>query len=404
MSNTMLFQYIGKNLNKGKDLGIEVEVEFEGRVNYENWNNSDNYTLQNDGSLRNGVEFVSRGIQSVKDIKTTIDDIWDTFNQAKVLRSPRTSSHVHVSCLGLDCTQLLNFISLAWYFEDFIGNGCLPYRKDNNFCIKISDAEDPVFYIVDNFRKNSTFFDIRFRRETFKYSATNFSRLNDLGSLEFRQFHVPEDREDLKKWCENLVAIRTHAEQYKDPTDLFLFLSSNKFSTVAKKILPFPLVHGEPKDYDKADNNMFLISKLIDNFDIDKNYWSSTKKKEKQDWSRSTTSRTTARYEFNVPFGARNISETTEEPTQRPRQPRQGIDNTTIPPESYPARVHSLKDNLIARGNLLDQRGQYNLMYNRNAQRLQFTWWDRHQGEVRNCNFELVLTPDFNPEEWDNED
>lgn len=402
MSNTMLFQYIGKNLNKGKDLGIEVEVEFEGRVNYENWNNSDNYTLQNDGSLRNGVEFVSRGIQSVKDIKTTIDDIWDTFNQAKVLRSPRTSSHVHVSCLGLDCTQLLNFISLAWYFEDFIGNGCLPYRKDNNFCIKISDAEDPVFYIVDNFRKNSTFFDIRFRRETFKYSATNFSRLNDLGSLEFRQFHVPEDREDLKKWCENLVAIRTHAEQYKDPTDLFLFLSSNKFSTVAKKILPFPLVHGEPKDYDKADNNMFLISKLIDNFDIDKNYWSSTKKKEKQDWSRSTTSRN-PNTQYHVTFGTRTIPTAANEAPE-PRQPRWRLTNPTIPPEAYPARIMSFKERLVASGNLEDRRGQYALSYMRENQNLKFIWWDLSENRVKQYTFELALTPDFNPEEWDEEE
>jgi hypothetical protein len=279
MSDNTLRNYLGST-TKG-DFGVEIETEFSKRCSTDKLVDlslrSGKFSVIEDGSLRNGFEFVTRGAQFFSGITLSIKDIYQVLSKIETRGSPRTSTHIHVSCLDLDSTKLLNFIILAWYFEDFIGENCKNYRKENNFCIRVSQAEQTVFNIVQLLRENQTMFTLRLSRDRYKYSATNLVRLSDLGTLEFRQFHFTPNETDVINWCANLLSMRQYAEKCKSPETLFQMLCNRTFEENAKIIFKDPTYFGDPAPFNQRENNLFLISKIVDTYDLENNYWAAKK-------------------------------------------------------------------------------------------------------------------------------
>ena len=92
---TKLFETLGLLAPRNGDFGIEIEVEGQDLPNHRTkfWD-----TVE-DGSLRNGLEYVINGAISHKDVVPALEELQKAFDdeESELSFSFRTSVHVHMN-------------------------------------------------------------------------------------------------------------------------------------------------------------------------------------------------------------------------------------------------------------------------------------------------------------------
>ena len=189
--------------------GIEVEIE---NVSYKREDDAVpvGWSKKGDGSLRNGVEYISWPANAAES-RALIASLYLFFIE-QLKKTPefswRTSIHVHLNVRPLTTQQLGNLSLLYCIFEFLLFRFAAPERMDNIFCVPVTDSTlgsklntflnspilkvlpaDSLIYLFDGWDK---------------YSALNFSRLRDLGTVEFRHMGGTWDTEKLGYWL-NLI-------------------------------------------------------------------------------------------------------------------------------------------------------------------------------------------------------
>jgi len=153
-----------------------------------------------DGSLRNGgIEYVSQGAQPIASLATGIARIYDNIERYGLVRTIRTSIHVHANVSNLTMRQLQGILTLYCLMEPTLMRLCGPFREENIFCVPWyrSDSEVRVWSRV----VAQTPVRARMEASGFcKYSALNLLPLTRFGTIEFRMAPVWNTVTEALRW------------------------------------------------------------------------------------------------------------------------------------------------------------------------------------------------------------
>ena len=215
---TKLFEILGIPAPIRGDFGLEIEVEGQRLPNYRTYL----WSTVEDGSLRNGLEYVIKGAISHEYVKTALEELQGAFDEAKsnISFSFRTSVHVHMNMQTLTITEIFNCIYTYLLLEDALMNYCGEQRKGNRFCLRAADAEFSYDVIEQMFSEGvAGLAQVPYNKA--RYAAINIEALSKYGSLEFRGMEGNMDIPRISNWCSALLALRNFAQKHKDPMDIY---------------------------------------------------------------------------------------------------------------------------------------------------------------------------------------
>lgn len=226
----LLHEYLKRDANKTKDVGIEIEVEGARLPNHMGDGDlGDIWIAEPDGSLRGGMEYIFNGAQRVKDVPKYIKMLNDYFtaNRSQIKFSFRTSVHVHVNHLGCDMTQICNSIYTYMLLEPLLINFAGESRKGNRFCLRVADADGLLFTMKKMFSMASrgcAAIKMAVAEDENRYAAINIESLNKHGTIEIRCLRGTNDEKVISAWSRVLVNIRDWAMKQENPQAIYQYV------------------------------------------------------------------------------------------------------------------------------------------------------------------------------------
>lgn len=215
---------LGEPLN-GPRLGIECETE--GRLPGDG---PAGWRAERDGSLRDGMEYVTDGSIEPMGVKKAITQLHKHIKDAggKVNYSFRCSTHVHCNVQDLTDWQVVNCIFSYMLFENVFMNYVAPGRVGNRFCLRFQDAQHLTMQVCRFIQNLNEYGDhglqhaiVGLRQENLKYAALNLYTLRKYGTLEFRALEGTDSPEKIDIWCQAIVRWRHNATRYGSPKELY---------------------------------------------------------------------------------------------------------------------------------------------------------------------------------------
>ena len=149
-----VYECLGVQNVEGIHFGVECEVE--GRklptVVSEEWR------VEQDGSLRDGLEYVFEGPLKPAAAKKALETLFKTFKERKTVLdySFRTSTHVHANVRDMEVKHVLNAVFLYILVEDLFTNFCAENRRGNRLPLRFS-AQKLVNKSSTRMYKNTAF-------------------------------------------------------------------------------------------------------------------------------------------------------------------------------------------------------------------------------------------------------
>lgn len=207
---------------KDQFMGLEVEIEYKEQPESEVFAFWDTKT---DGSLRNGIEFVTNGPLLGVALSNSIKELAHHMkkNSENIEYSFRTSIHVHMDMNRKDpyidlapfddadgvISVLTTYLALEDLFFMSAGND----RRYSGFCIPLQDLlpeigrnlSDMVVAEYDDFHN------------TGHHLCVNLSSLNKFGTLEFRHMEYTSDEARIREWVSTLMRLKKFAYTYVHP-------------------------------------------------------------------------------------------------------------------------------------------------------------------------------------------
>lgn len=169
-------EFLHKKSPKG-DLGIEIEAEFKGNLHEIG---GDYWRTVADGSLRNGLEFVSRLPVPYKELSAAMQSYADQTKGFSFVESIRTSVHLHVNACSNTFRDVIQSSLCYWLIENLLVETQGEYRKGNLYCLRGKDADAMVarlcYDITDSLSKENEEKlggRIAFLREEYRYAGPN---------------------------------------------------------------------------------------------------------------------------------------------------------------------------------------------------------------------------------------
>jgi len=191
-----------------EDIGIEIEAEFTcplPMLEIPFWG------ITEDHSLRGySAEFVTKTPIKIENVDKTLNVLKQTLKSCgvQVLDSFRAGVHIHVNCQDLTLNQVGNFAAVYYCLERMLTKFCGPTREGNFFCLRLKDAEAPLFHLILALQKNNPH---PLNTDNLRYSALNFRSLFKHGSLEFRAMATRPDFSRISEWAKILYALKEYA-------------------------------------------------------------------------------------------------------------------------------------------------------------------------------------------------
>ena len=180
-------------------VGIELEVE---GVFPDSAYGMRFWTCKEEGSLRNGVEFVLKKPMTQLDLP--LQELESVLKDSRVKKTIRCSTHIHVNVCSLTLREVYQ-AAFAWFLlEELIVQTQGPLRMGNLFCLRMSDA-DALADLLRASILDKVYFH-NFSAQTCKYAALNMNAVSRFGSLEFR-FLRPLDPAQIAVWADVLDRI-----------------------------------------------------------------------------------------------------------------------------------------------------------------------------------------------------
>jgi hypothetical protein len=254
--STFLATTVHQNLLKGSGLAyrpgelVGIEIELEG-LNGRRAPYADGWTAVADGSLRDGIEYISNGPKTVDQLSADLDAIQQTFKAENFtpVFSFRTSVHVHVNVQDLTITEVLNYYCLYTVFEaallqmggeERIGNvHCMPVSMTQNMLDRIrnfvSDDEDNKATYWDSYR--------RMAHRDYRYASCNWASTQQHGTLEFRSHRGTLDKASIMAWVGVLLAMRKAATTFSNPIEIVQEFSKQGLFGFSNGIFPRDFVN-----------------------------------------------------------------------------------------------------------------------------------------------------------------
>lgn len=229
------------------DVGIEIEIEGE----VPEITSSKYWQSKPDGSLRGGLEYVTKGAVAIDKVEQALKFLNKIFDkhEAKPSFSFRTSVHVHLNCLDMDWKEIAKFTYLLWIFEPILIELSGERRRGNRFCLTTQQAEVPVDYMLQSFNYHPDQYRYLlhlFNPDFCKYSAINLATLRTFGTIEVRTMEGTIDTARIVSWCKLLHQIKVASLAYSsiqeiessmDRNGLPTFLEGIAVDTVPKHVI-----------------------------------------------------------------------------------------------------------------------------------------------------------------------
>ena len=261
------------------DVGIELEVERKPTWTGD-WPHVRNWVAKSDGSLRNGIEYITRTpVKADEKLKTRIGSLVDAIKDNVTDNSARTSCHVHVNCLRLTPLQMMNGVFSFWLAEEIISDYWGEERKGNNYCRRLSEWSD-ISSVVRNII-DDRFYGIGISHATSgleRYSSCNMAAFTKHGSVEFRGMRGTVDTDVLHKWVNTVVHVmHTASKRYKTPKHIFdNYLNTSNVEDFLKKIIgPHIAEHMvfDERHIDLVNDNAIKLATFAHYFDEMDSSW-----------------------------------------------------------------------------------------------------------------------------------
>jgi hypothetical protein len=201
-------------------IGVEIELEGQSKkdILVHNNNGAPFWVQHQDGSLRNGVEFVLSQPMMGSTLKEAIHYFFRTFKTYD--DNPRTSIHVHINMLQDDesLEGLRNFLVLYYAFEDPFFQIADEARKWNGYCNPFED--DPPDILQAIMRHDDPKEVTRYMRDGGngggRYYGLNLLALGRFGTLEFRHLPLVRDEQRLFDWIMLIMELKKAANRMAD--------------------------------------------------------------------------------------------------------------------------------------------------------------------------------------------
>lgn len=208
--------------------GVELEVEGNGLPAMDSpWQAKD------DGSLRNGVEYILESPLSLEETKNAFATLRKKFDdvEADVEFSFRTSLHVHLNCLPHSFSFAKKLAYTLFLMEPSLFSFSGEERKHNRFCLGIQDSEGSLDGIENLFSmpyEGAPYAPaIYLPPEKYKYSAINLSTLTRFGSIEVRTMRGTINTTVFNTYIGALDCMYEFAKNAKSVLSIYELASSN---------------------------------------------------------------------------------------------------------------------------------------------------------------------------------
>lgn len=169
-----------KDLVLNVGIGIEVELEDVPQLDIPLWN------CIEDGSLRNGREFVCSRPYSGIQLKKAIINFSNAMEAARPNGSWRCSAHVHMDVRDIE-VDVLKKVILAYAFYEHVLYGCSgEHRYHSNFAPAMNAVQDQLVQLAEHWSLPDELFVRHIATVWDKYSSLNLKPMQRYGSIELR--------------------------------------------------------------------------------------------------------------------------------------------------------------------------------------------------------------------------
>lgn len=222
-------------------IGIEIELENLGGTG--RWPTVDGWVRKDDGSLRDGKEYIFDGPQSGGTALASIKEMSRVMGEVGVDPTFRCSTHIHLDVRDMEWVQYERLVLLYMVFEDVFFDHCQPYRRHSNFCIPFQSND----WLSDNFGRRVIGAPEAARKfhgvsQWPKYSGLNLQVTGTFGSIEFRGSHAIVAEAELTQLAQRMLYLKKYA-MGDQSEDHFKFI--NKLIEVsANDVFPVGLREG----------------------------------------------------------------------------------------------------------------------------------------------------------------
>lgn len=235
------------------DVGIEFEFEASNKLPWDSGQINSTppckltggyWVAKEDHSLRGGVEYVTSTAVSIDSVPELVNGLYSSLKdyKTKLRLSNRCSTHVHLNVSTWKIDKFVSFYLLWALFEPLLIEWNGPRRKTNHFCLSIADSQATLNSLTGFLRSGEWGFS-----DAHKYSALNFRRIFDLGTLEVRIGDAWDNPERAIAWIKFLHGMKKYSEEVF-PTELPAKISGDTVSGVLAEICNIaetPLIYEE---------------------------------------------------------------------------------------------------------------------------------------------------------------
>ncbi|WNV48538.1 hypothetical protein [Pseudomonas phage Teru] len=192
--------------------GFEVELE-----GLDQWPEVAGWDIKNDGSLRNGMEYVFSGPASGEQAINRVEAFANTMEQNPPAPTFRCSTHLHMDMRDVNWKVYERTVLAYMVFEDVFFDHCQPYRRDSNFCIPFFSND----WLSQTFGRR--ILAPEGDREKVlgltswpKYSALNLQVTHNFGSIEFRGAHAMTTRSEMVGLMQRMMCLKAFAIAHEE--------------------------------------------------------------------------------------------------------------------------------------------------------------------------------------------
>lgn len=182
--------------------GLELEVEGVrgqptdvGRANRNGW------AVINDGSLRDGLEFISNPME-IRELQAAVELLYEQVRQYDYTSSIRTSTHIHANMQDQDVNAVCALVCAHVLLEPLLFRFCGPQREGNIYCVPWYRGEQ--LSLVKRALVDESFHAFM---ESCKYSSLFLGPLGNFGTIEFRHAPFWRDEDSLQQWIDMVSSL-----------------------------------------------------------------------------------------------------------------------------------------------------------------------------------------------------
>lgn len=189
-------------------IGIELELE---NVSYNNSTTTipEGWTTHEDGSLRNGIEYVTTEPMMGQGAATCIDNYYAA--RIEALPTARTSTHIHVNVTDVTIGDVRAMYAISYMMETGLFDAIGAPRKFCGYCMPLYEMNSVRVknILVDGSLEE--FLQAIQGPNNEKYYGFNVNSVSRHGTVEFRYFPGAPDKDTLLDWIDYCVSVKSAA-------------------------------------------------------------------------------------------------------------------------------------------------------------------------------------------------